>query len=171
MALWVMIEMPLAVLNIAKIAKAASWGRLTTFVMGFNDLAKEMNAEQDREYFLSTMAQVIMAARVYGLNILDSVYNDFKDLDGLSKECEQARKYGFDGKSLIHPSQIEIANAAFAPSNEKIAEADAIVAAFGEPDNAGKGVITIDGKMIELLHLDQAKQTLALAEAISAGST
>jgi len=168
MALWVMIEMPLAVLNIADIAKAAEQSRLTTFVMGFNDLAKEMKAEQDREFFLSTIAQTIMAARAYGLNALDSVYNDFKDLDGLSQECRQAMRYGFDGKTLIHPAQIEIANEAFTPSPDKIAEAKAIVAAFADPDNASKGVITIEGKMVELLHLEQAKQTIAFAEAIAA---
>jgi len=165
--LWAMIEMPLAILNIADISALGSSGRLTTFVMGFNDLAKEMHAEQDRQLFTPAMAQTIMAARAYGLNVIDSVYNDFNDPDGLTIECEQARKYGFDGKTLIHPSQIEIANRAFAPSEVKIAEAKAIVAAFRNPVNAGKGVIVVDGKMTEILHLVQAKQTIAIADAIA----
>ncbi|VAV98844.1 Citrate lyase beta chain, partial [hydrothermal vent metagenome] len=167
-ALWAMIETPLAVLNIAEIAKLGSNSPLTTFVMGFNDLAKEMRAEQSRALFTPAMAQTIMAARAYGLNVIDSVYNDFKDLEGFKQECEQAHRYGFDGKSLIHPSQIEIANAAFAPSKEKVAEAKAIIAAFADPANIGKGAITIDGRMTELLHLKQAKQTVAMAKAIAA---
>lgn len=166
--LWAMIEMPIAILHIAEIAAMSHSSRLTTFVMGFNDLAKEMRAEQDRQLFTPAMAQTIMAARAHGLNVLDSVYNDFKDPDGLTAECEQARKYGFDGKTLIHPSQIDVANRAFAPSVEKIAEAEAIIAAFADPANAGKGVIVIDGKMTEILHLNQAKQTISMANAITA---
>ena len=165
--LWAMIEMPLAVLNIGPIAALGKHGRLTTFVMGFNDLAKEMRAEQDRNLFMPAIAQTIMAARAYGLSVIDSVYNDFNDPDGLRKECEQARKFGFDGKSLIHPSQIDIANAAFTPSDAKVAEAKAIIAAFADPQNAGKGAITVDGKMTELLHLEQAKQTVAIASTIA----
>lgn len=165
---WAMIEMPLAILNIANIAKQAASSRLTTFVMGFNDLAKEMKAEQDRQLFTPAMAQTIMAARAYDLNVIDSVYNDFKDPDGLAAECEQARTFGFDGKSLIHPSQIEIANRAFAPDANKIKEAKAIIDAFDDPANLGKGVIVVDGRMTELLHLDQAKQTVAMANAIAA---
>ncbi len=166
--LWAMIEMPLAILNIAEIAKHGADRRLSSFVMGFNDLAKEMRAEQDRQLFTPAMSETIMAARAYGLNVIDSVYNDFNDPDGLAAECEQARKYGFDGKTLIHPSQIDIANKAFAPNEEKIIEAKAIIAAFDDPVNAGKGVIVVDGKMTEILHLNQAKQTIAVAEAIAA---
>ncbi|MEO9470535.1 CoA ester lyase [Parasphingorhabdus sp.] len=168
MKLWAMIEMPLAILNIAEIAAMALQNRLSTFVMGFNDLAKEMRAEQDRTLFTPAMAQTIMAARAYDMTVLDSVYNDFNDPAGLEAECEQGRKYGFDGKTLIHPSQIEIANRVFAPSEGKIAEARAIVAAFADPANAGKGVLTVEGKMTEVLHLRQAEQTLALASAIAA---
>lgn len=168
--LWAMIEMPIAVLNIAQIAEAAASTRLTTFVMGFNDLAKEMRAEQDRDLFTPAMAQTIMAGRAYGLNILDSVYNDFKDSTGFQQECRQAKAYGFDGKTLIHPSQIDIANHEFAPDDSKIAEAQAIIAAFEDPANAGKGVITVDGKMTERLHLQQAEQTIALAEGIAAAA-
>ncbi len=168
--LWAMIEMPMAVLNIAPIAETASSTRLTTFVMGFNDLAKEMRAEQDRTLFTPAIAQTIMAGRAFGLNILDSVYNDFKDPDGFEQECRQAKAYGFDGKTLIHPAQIDIANREFAPNEDKIIEALAIIAAFKDPANAGKGVITVDGKMTELLHLQQAEQTIALAEVIAAAS-
>ena len=169
-SLWAMIEMPLAVLNIGDIAARGAQNRLTTFVMGFNDLAKEMGAEQDRALFTPAMAQTIMAARAYGLNVIDSVYNDFKDSGGFALECEQARKFGFDGKSLIHPSQIEIANSAFSPSDDKILEARAIIAAFSDPANTGKGVITVDGKMTELLHLKQAEQTVAIADSIAAAA-
>lgn len=168
--LWAMIEMPIAVLNIAQIAETASSTRLTTFVMGFNDLAKEMHAEQDRTLFTPAIAQTIMAGRAFGLNILDSVYNDFRDPDGFEQECRQAKAYGFDGKTLIHPAQIGIANREFAPDENKITEALAIIAAFKDPANAGKGVITVDGKMTELLHLQQAEQTIALAKAITAAS-
>lgn len=168
--LWAMIEMPIAVLNIAQIAETAAATRLATFVMGFNDLAKEMRAEQDRALFTPAMAQTIMAGRAYGLNILDSVYNDFKDPAGFERECRQAKAFGFDGKTLIHPAQIDIANREFAPDEDKIAEAQAIIAAFDDPANASKGVITVNGKMTERLHLQQAEQTMALAEAINATS-
>lgn len=166
--LWAMIEMPLAVLNIGEIAAQAEQRRLAAFVMGFNDLAKEMRAEQDRALFTPAMAQTVMAARAHGMAVLDSVYNDYKDPEGLEAECRQGRKYGFDGKTLIHPSQIEIANRIFAPGADQIAEAEAIVAAFADPANAGKGVITVDGKMTEILHLRQAEQTLAFARTIAA---
>lgn len=168
--LWAMIEMPIAVLNIAQIAETASSTRLTTFVMGFNDLAKEMRAEQDRTLFTPAIAQTIMAGRAFGLNILDSVYNDFKDPEGFEQECRQAKAFGFDGKTLIHPAQIDIANREFAPHEDKVAEAMAIIAAFKDPANAGKGVITVNGKMTELLHLQQAEETIALADAIAAAS-
>lgn len=166
--LWAMIEMPLAVLNIGEIAAQAEQRRLAAFVMGFNDLAKEMRAEQDRALFTPAMAQTVMAARAHGMAVLDSVYNDYKDPEGLEAECRQGRKYGFDGKTLIHPSQIEIANRIFAPGADQIAEAEAIVAAFADPANAGKGVITVDGKMTEILHLRQAEQTLVFAKMIAA---
>ncbi len=165
--LWAMIEMPLAVLHIGGIAAQAEEGRLSAFVMGFNDLAKEMRAEQDRALFTPAMAQTVMAARAHDMAVLDSVYNDFRDPNGLEAECKQGRRYGFDGKTLIHPSQIEIANRVFAPGEEQIVEARAIVAAFADPANAGKGVITVDGKMTEILHLRQAEQTLVFADMIA----
>ncbi|WP_417615160.1 HpcH/HpaI aldolase/citrate lyase family protein [Parasphingorhabdus sp.] len=164
--LWAMIEMPQAILKLAEIAALGAQQRLTTFVMGFNDLAKEMRADHDRAIFGSVMTQTVIAARAYGLNVIDSVYNDFNDPDGLTAECIQAKKLGFDGKSLIHPVQIETANRVFAPSAYEIAAAEAIIAAFSDPINAGKGVIVVDGKMTELLHLKQAKQLVATARAI-----
>ncbi|MEH6758537.1 MAG: CoA ester lyase [Parasphingorhabdus sp.] len=172
MKLWAMIEMPLAILNIAEIAGMAHSTRLSGFILGFNDLAKEMRAEPDasRAIFLPAMAQTIMAARAHGLIALDSVYNDFNDPAGLAQECQQAKAFGFDGKSLIHPAQIDIANREFAPDDNKIAEAKAIIAAFSDPENAGKGAISINGKLTELLHLEQAKETLALAGAIEGAS-
>ncbi|ASK87065.1 HpcH/HpaI aldolase/citrate lyase family protein [Sphingorhabdus sp. SMR4y] len=166
--LWAMIEMPLAILNLPQIAALGGQKRLTGFVMGFNDLAKEMHADHERGNFLSVMTQTVIAARAYGLNVIDSVYNDFNDPDGLVAECLEARKLGFDGKSLIHPVQIETANRIFAPQADAIAEAEAIIAAFKDPVNAGKGVIVVDGKMTELLHLKQAKQLVATAAAIEA---
>jgi len=164
--LWAMIEMPEAILKLAEIAALAPQHRLTTFVMGFNDLAKEMRAEHDRAIFGPIMTQTVIAARAYGLNVIDSVYNDFNDPDGLAAECREAKKLGFDGKSLIHPVQIETANRVFAPGAEEIVAAEAIIAAFADPINAGKGVIVVDGKMTELLHLKQAKQLVATAQAI-----
>lgn len=166
--LWAMIEMPQAILELGAIAALGPETRLTSFVMGFNDLAKEMHAEHDRDVFGSVMTQTVIAARAYGLNVIDSVYNDFNDPDGLEAECLEARKLGFDGKSLIHPAQIETANRVFAPQASALAEAEAIIAAFKEPVNAGKGVIVVDGKMTELLHLKQANQLVATAKAIDA---
>ncbi|MGB5485458.1 HpcH/HpaI aldolase/citrate lyase family protein [Parasphingorhabdus sp.] len=164
--LWAMIEMPQAIMNLGAIAALGAQKRLTSFVMGFNDLAKEMRAEHDRANFGSIMTQTVIAARAYGLNIIDSVYNDFNDPDGLEAECLEAKKLGFDGKSLIHPAQIETANRVFAPQPEALAEAEAIIAAFKDPINAGKGVIVVNGKMTELLHFKQAKQLVATSEAI-----
>ena len=164
--LWAMIEMPEAILKLAEIAALGVQERLTTFVMGFNDLAKEMRAEHDRAIFGPVMTKAVIAARAYGLNILDSVYNDFNDPEGLAAECSEAKKLGFDGKTLIHPVQIETANQIFAPGADEIATAEAIIAAFADPINAGKGVIVVDGKMTLLLHLKQAKQLVARARAI-----
>ncbi|VWX58454.1 HpcH/HpaI aldolase/citrate lyase family protein [Sphingorhabdus sp. 109] len=166
--LWAMIEMPLAILNLPQIAALGTQKRLTGFVMGFNDLAKEMHADHDRANFASVMTQTVIAARAYGIEVIDSVYNDFNDPDGLEAECLEARRLGFDGKSLIHPVQIETANRIFAPQAEALAEAEAIIAAFRDPVNAGKGVIVVDGKMTELLHLKQARQLVATAAAIEA---
>lgn len=167
-ALWVMIETPRAIFNLLEIAAAARGTRLSCFVMGLNDLAKEMRALQapGRAPFHAAMALAVMAARTGGVTPIDGVYNDIADAAGFEAECRQGLEFGFDGKTLIHPSQIDSANAVFAPSAEEIARARAVIAAFALPENAGKGVIKVDGRMTELLHLEQAKRAVAVVEAI-----
>ncbi len=170
LGLWVMIEMPKAVLNIQEIAAAAETTRLAAFVMGTNDLAKEYRAlwTPDRLAFQTALSLSVAAARGYGLLAIDGVYNDIQNLDGLRAECEQGRVLGFDGKTLIHPAQLDITNEVFSPAAEDIAQAQAVIAAFDLPENKGKGVIKVNGKMTELLHLDEARQTVAIANAIAA---
>lgn len=169
-ALWVMIETPRAILNLGEIAAAAKSTRLAVFVMGLNDLAKEMRARQapGRAPFQAAMAQALMAGRANALTLIDGVYNDIANAEGLEAECRQGLEFGFDGKTLIHPSQIDTANRVFAPSADEIARARAVIAAFALPENAGKGVIKVDGKMTELLHLAEAQRVVAVAEAIAA---
>jgi citrate lyase subunit beta / citryl-CoA lyase len=169
-ALWVMIEMPLAILSIREIAAASVGSRLTTFVMGTNDLAKEYRARMtpDRHAFQTALQLSVAAARAYGLTAIDGVYNDIKNEAGFAAECEQGRDLGFDGKTLIHPSQVEDCNRIFAPSEADVEQARAVIAAFADPSNAGKGVLKVNGKMTELLHLDEAKRTVAMDEAIRA---
>lgn len=169
-ALWVMVEMPLAVVNIADIAAMARGTRLSGLVMGLNDLAKEYRIvpTADRLAFLHAMSAAIAAARGYGLAVIDGVYNDIENLDGLINEAEQGKILGFDGKTVIHPKQLEAVNRIFSPEPAAIQEARDIVAAFAQPDNAGKGVIRVNGKMTEKLHLEQAEQLLAMAEMIQA---
>lgn len=168
-SLWVMIEMPLAVLNIAEIAAAASETRLSAFVMGTNDLAKEMFAKPtpDRAAFQPSLGLTLLAARAHGLVALDGVFNDISDAEGFHNECIQGQELGFDGKSLIHPSQIEVCNTVFAPAPDDVAHARCVIAAFDEPENAGKGVIKVAGKMTERLHLEQAQRLVAIDEAIA----
>jgi citrate lyase subunit beta/citryl-CoA lyase len=172
LGLWVMIEMPLAILNIQEIAAAAQNSRLTGFVMGTNDLAKEFNAiaTADRFAFQVPLALALAAARAYGLVAIDGVYNDIKNEDGLVAECEQGRILGFDGKTLIHPAQLESANRVFSPDPEDIAQAEAVIEAFSQAENQGKGVIKVNGKMTEILHLEQAKRLVAVNAAIKAAS-
>jgi len=167
-ALWVMIETPLAILNIKEIAAASTGSHLTTFVMGTNDLAKEYRARMtpDRLAFQTALQLSVAAARAYGLTAIDGVYNDIKNEDGFRHECEQGRDLGFDGKTLIHPSQLEDCNRIFAPSRHDVEQAQAVIEAFAAPANAGKGVLKVNGKMTELLHLDEAKRTVAMDEAI-----
>jgi citrate lyase subunit beta/citryl-CoA lyase len=169
-ALWVMIEMPLAILDIRAIAAAANGSRLTTFVMGTNDLAKECRARMtpDRLAFQTALQMTVAAARAFGLTAIDGVYNDIKNEAGFAAECEQGRDLGFDGKTLIHPSQLETCNRVFAPSADDVAQARAVIEAFADPANAGKGVLKVNGKMTELLHLDEARRTVAMDEAIRA---
>ncbi|CAN5301322.1 CoA ester lyase [soil metagenome] len=170
--LWAMMETPLAILSARDIAAAARdpAARLDCFVLGTNDLVKDIRAKQsaDRMALLPSLATVILAARAFGLDVIDGVYNDFKDEPGFRAECEQGRLLGMDGKTLIHPSQVELCNTIFSPAPDEIAWAAKIVAAFDLPGNAGKGVITVDGKMVERLHLDMAMRTLAIARSVGA---
>lgn len=169
-SLWVMIETPAAILNVAGIAAAAKSTRLAAFVMGTNDLAKETRARivPGRAPFHAALALTVTAARSAGLSAIDGVYNDIANTAGFEDECRQGLEFGFDGKTLIHPSQVGPANAVFAPSAEEISRARAVIAAFALPENAGKGVIKVDGRMTELLHLDEARRIVAVAEAIGA---
>ncbi|CUA88942.1 Citrate lyase beta subunit [Chelatococcus sambhunathii] len=170
--IWAMVETPLAILNIAEIAAAAAdqATRLECFVMGTNDLAKETGARlvPGRAPMLPWLATSLAAARAHGLSILDGVYNNLSDADGFAAECAAGRDMGFDGKTLIHPGQIAAANAAFAPEEAEVAHARAIIAAFDAPENAGKGAINLDGRMVERLHAAMARRTVSLAEAIAA---
>jgi citrate lyase subunit beta/citryl-CoA lyase len=170
-AIWAMIETPKAILNLGPVAQFGRdrAARLKCLVAGTNDLAKELRltATPDRRYLAPYLAQMVAAARAGGLNMLDGPCNDFRDLDAFAAQCREAANMGFDGKTLIHPAQIEAANAVFAPAPEALDEARRIAAAFALPDNAGKGVISLDGRMVERLHLDQAQALLARAEAIA----
>lgn len=169
MGLWVMIEMPKAILNIQEIAEGAGRTRLSAFVMGTNDIAKEYRAlaTPDRAAFQHAFGQTLAAARAYDLLAIDGVFNNFKYPHGLRRECEQGRVLGFDGKTLIHPAQVDIANEVFAPDEADVAQARAVIDAFAAPENAGKGVIKVNGKMTELLHLEEAQRTVDVAEAIA----
>ena len=169
-ALWVMIETPAAVLAIERIAFAAAGTRLAAFVLGLNDLAKDTGMAQlpGRATFVPIMVNVLLAARAHGLVVLDGVSNAIEDTARVEAEAVQARDLGYDGKTLIHPSQIEPVNRVFAPDVAALAEARAIVAAFDDPANTGKGVLRVDGKLAELLHRDLARRLIARAQAIEA---
>jgi len=161
-----MIETPEAILKADKIARADD--RLACFVIGTNDLVKELQAQHvpGRAPLLPALAHALLAARRAGITILDGVYNNVSDADGFAAECRQGREFGFDGKTLIHPGQVEPCNAAFSPSQAEVEEADGIVAAWR--DGAGSGVVTFNGKMIERLHVDIAERVLAIHKAVSA---
>ena len=165
--LWAMAETPRFLLNAAGIADYGRNpnNRLDCFVTGTNDLVKEtgISAGQGRQYLQPLLTQIVIAARAGGLDAIDGVYNDFRDEEGFTAECAQGAALGFDGKSLIHPAQIETTNAAFSPSPDEIAKARAIADAFARPENAGKGVISLDGRMVERLHLAMAEKLLARA--------
>jgi citrate lyase subunit beta / citryl-CoA lyase len=168
---WAMIETPLALLNIRDIAAFEdAHGPLGAFVLGTNDIAKELRVREagDRMPMLSFLSTCVLAARAYGLDVLDGVFNDFSDEAGFRGECEHGRDIGMDGKTLIHPGQIAVANEVFAPSAEEVEKARGIIAAFDLPENRGKGAINLDGRMVEILHADIARRTVALAEAITA---
>ena len=168
--IWAMMETPNAILNAGSIASVAAdpSSRLSVMVMGLNDLARETRARltPGRPTMTAWLASCVVAARAHGVDILDGVYNDIKDLDGFRLECLQGRDMGLDGKTLIHPSQIDICNEVFAPTPAEVESAAAIIEAFALPENAGKGVIQLNGRMVELLHADMAQRTLAIAEAI-----
>jgi citrate lyase subunit beta / citryl-CoA lyase len=163
--LWAMVETPYAMLHAEEIASASD--RLTVLVMGTNDLAKELYAEHvpGRQPLLAGLGLALLAARATGKAIIDGVYNDVKNLDGFLAECRQGREMGFDGKTLIHPGQVDGANETFAPSEQAIEDARGIVAAWEARDS---GVVTYNGRMIENLHVESAQRTLTIAEAIAA---
>jgi len=165
--LWAMLETPIAMLHAEEIATASE--RLAVLVMGTNDLAKELHAEHvpGRQPLLFGLSQCLLAARFAGKVILDGVYNDIKNEPGFEAECVQGRQLGFDGKTLIHPTQLEPCNKVFEPSEAEIEQARRIIAAFEAAEAAGKGVVTVDGRMIENMHVDNARRSLALAEAIA----
>ncbi|MGC8202171.1 HpcH/HpaI aldolase/citrate lyase family protein [Aliiroseovarius sp. PTFE2010] len=165
--LWAMMETPLGMLNAAEIA---SHPRMAGFVLGTNDLVKELNCRTpaDRAPLQTSLQLCLLAARAYGLICIDGVYNKYLDEDGLRAECTQGRDMGFDGKSLIHPAQLAISNEAFAPTEDEIDLARRQIAAFDEVEKTGQGVAVVDGKIVENLHVATAKATLAKAEAIAA---
>jgi len=172
MQLWAMIETPIAILKADEIAGAArhAGSRLATLVLGLNDLVKETSAilDGERTAALYWLSAALTAARAYGLTVLDGVYNNFRDMEGYARECRQGRMLGFDGKTLIHPDQIALANEVFSPPAAEVEFARKIIAAFELPENKGKGVINLEGRMVELLHADIARRTVAIADAIAA---
>jgi len=167
MAVWAMIETARGILNADEIATLGhrSAARLQAFVVGPNDLAQQTGVSIDvgRTYLVPWLMQMVLTARAGGLTVLDGVYNDFRNSEGFADECAQGAAMGFDGKTLIHPNQIEAANRAFSPDEAEIAHARAVVAAFALPENADKGVISLEGKMVERLHLSMAERLLAKA--------
>lgn len=166
LTIWAMIETPTAIFDARSIAAV---DRVEVLIMGTNDLAKELRARPgaDRGPLLPHLATAVLAAREAGKVILDGVYNDISDAEGFGAECRQGAALGFDGKTLIHPSQVEGANETWAPSAAEIDEAEAIIAAFAEAEADGRGVVTVNGRMIENLHVDNARRTLAVARAIA----
>ena len=170
--IWAMIETPRGILNAAAIAEAGRTpgSRLDCFVVGLNDLRKETGVlpQPGRAYLVPWLMQVVLAVSAYGLDAIDSVFNDFKDMQALDTECAEGRAMGFAGKMLIHPAQIAAANTHFGPSEEEIAEAEAIIAAFADPVTEGLNVINANGRMIERLHLVQAEALVHKARLISA---
>jgi citrate lyase subunit beta/citryl-CoA lyase len=164
--LWAMVETPEAIFNVREIAAASD--RLAVLVMGTNDLVKELYAEHvpGRAPLLTALSLSVLAARAAGVQVLDGVYNDVKDTDGFLAECRQGREMGFDGKTLIHPGQVAGANAAFAPSEQAVEDARGLIAAW--EDGKGAGVVTYNGRMVENLHVESARRTLAIDEAVRA---
>lgn len=166
MTIWAMIETPTAIFDARSIA---AHPRVAVLVMGTNDLARELRASlvPGRHPLVPHLATALAAAREAGIVILDGVYNDVKNLDGFRDECVQGAEMGFDGKTLIHPSQVDVANDVWAPSEDEVAHARKVIAAFNEAVAEGRGVITVDGRMIENLHVANAQRTIAVADAIA----
>jgi len=169
---WVMIETARGVLHAEEIAAASREPetRLAGFVFGPNDISREtrIKMQPGRAAMIPMITHCILAARAHGLEILDGPYSDFSNFDGFALECAQARDLGFDGKTLIHPGQIVACNAIFTPPEEEVAHARKIIAAFERPENASRGAIQLDGQMVERLHADMARRTIAIADAIAA---
>ena len=170
--LWAMIETPKGIMNAGQIARAARTPdcRLDCFVTGTNDIIKETGVAPlpGRPYLSTWLMEIVLAARAYGLDALDGVYNDFRDMEGFAAECAQGRAMGFDGKTLIHPGQIGTTNEAFGIDAAQLEEARAIVATFARPENARAGVISLDGRMVERLHAEMAEKLIAKADALAA---
>lgn len=162
--IWAMLETPQAVLHAEEIASCSE--RLTVLVMGTNDLAKELQAEpaEARSPLLSSLSMCVLAARATGRMIVDGVFNDVRDSEGFEVECRQGRQLGFDGKTLIHPGQVDICNRVFSPSAEDVEHARRVIEAFEEAERSGAGVATVDGRLIENLHVESARRVLSLAE-------
>jgi citrate lyase subunit beta / citryl-CoA lyase len=170
-AVWTMIETALAVLHVEELAASRNVEpRLAGFMFGPNDISREtrIRMQPGRATMLSMITHCILATRAYGLEILDGPYSDFSNVDGFAQECTQARDLGFDGKTLIHPGQIAACNAIFTPPAEEVAQARRIIAAFERPENAARGAISLDGQMVERLHADMARRTIAIADSIAA---
>ncbi|MFO1187346.1 MAG: CoA ester lyase [Alphaproteobacteria bacterium] len=168
-ALWVMMETALGILNARDIAASRARTRLAGFVIGTNDLAKELRCTQPagREPLLPSLAIALLAARANGLAAIDGVFNDIQDTEGFAAVCRQGAGLGFDGKTLIHPTQIDAANDLFAPNAAEVLFARRVIAAFDAPESEGKGVLKVEGRMAELLHLEEARRLVALADAIA----
>ncbi len=166
--LWAMVETPVAVLHAEEIARASD--RLDCLVLGTNDLLKELGsvAVPGRQPLIVALSLVLLAARAAGIAVIDGVYNDVSDAEGFFAEARQGRELGFDGKTLIHPGQVGPCNDVFAPSEAQVADARAVIEAFEGATAAGRGVVTLDGRLIEQLHVDTAHKVLATAEAIAA---
>ena len=166
--IWAMLETPVAMLHAEEICGASE--RLNVLVMGTNDLAKELHAQRvpSRQPLMGGLYLALLAARAADKVILDGVFNDIKDEVSFAAECSQGRQMGFDGKTLVHPSQVEPCNLAFSPEADEVELAVLIIAAFEEAEREGRGVVTVDGRMIENLHVDEARRVLAIQEAIAA---
>jgi len=167
LAVWAMVETPTAILDVRDIAR---FDRVSVLVMGTNDLAKELRAAlvPGRAPLVPHLATALLAAREAGVVILDGVYNDVKDLEGFEAECVQGAEMGFDGKTLVHPTQVEVANRVWSPDEAEVEHAQRVIEAFEQAEREGKGVVTVDGRMIENLHVDNARRTLATSAAIAA---